>query len=118
MNAAFSCSLMVCRKHKPPFRVSNQYPWLRSNRGLTHDGLATFPVVPESSPGSAGTPGSTGTLRSCEDALIAAKGFVIEGELDKAGLAVNYLQERGYADPGFIQFCTAYKLCPAKPGSF
>ena len=77
-----------------------------------------FPVVPESSPDSAGSPGSIGALRSCEDALIAAKGFVIEGELDKAGLAVNYLNERGYADPDFIQFCTAYELCPAKPDSF
>ncbi len=82
------------------------------------DDLATFPVVPESSPGSAGAPGSNGALRSCENALIAAKGFVIEGQFDKAGLAVNYLNERGYADPDFIQFCTAYKLCPAKPGSF
>jgi hypothetical protein len=82
------------------------------------DGLATFPVVPEPSPGSAGAPVSIGALRSCEDALIAAKGFVIEGDLDKAGLTVNYLNERGYADPDFIQFCTAYKLCPTKSGSF
>ncbi len=82
------------------------------------DDLATFPVVPESSPGSAGAPGSIGTLRSCEDALTAAKAFVIDGELDKAGMEIDYLNEKGYAEPNFIQFCTAYELCPAKPGSF
>ena len=104
---------------KSPLDIENlkeiRFQWWEINGD---DGLAMFPVVPESSPDSAGSPGSIGALRSCEDALIAAKGFVIEGELDKAGLAVNYLNERGYADPDFIQFCTAYELCPAKPGSF
>jgi tetratricopeptide (TPR) repeat protein len=72
------------------------------------EGLAQFPVVIE--PG----PAVTDALRSCEDALISAKEFVIEGELDKAVLPVKYLQERGYADPAFIQFCTKYSLCPGE----
>lgn len=70
------------------------------------DSLAMFPKPPETNPGT------TGALMSCEDALINAKEYVIEGELDKAAVPVRYLQERGYADPAFIQFCTIYDLCP------
>lgn len=75
------------------------------------DSLAMFPKPPETNPGT------TGALMSCEDALINAKEYVIEGELDKAAVPVRYLQERGYADPAFIQFCTIYDLCPGKSGS-
>jgi tetratricopeptide (TPR) repeat protein len=62
-------------------------------------------------------PAAEGTLRSCEDALIAAKESVIAGEPDKALPAISYLQERGYAEPLFMQFCTKYGLCAGTPVS-
>lgn len=77
----------------------------------TDDGLAMFPEVPEIKTET------TASLRSCEDALLTAEEYVIEGDFDAAALSVKYLQERGYADPGFIQFCTRYALCPAQSGS-
>ncbi|MGA9575709.1 MAG: hypothetical protein WBS20_17340, partial [Lysobacterales bacterium] len=72
------------------------------------EGLAAFPVKP--APGSL----NTGGLISCEDALSTAKEFVIKGEPDRAVVSVRYLQERGYADPAFIRFCTKYGLCPGE----
>jgi len=62
-------------------------------------------------------PIAEGALRSCEDALIAAKESVIAGEPDKALPAVSYLQERGFAEPLFMQFCTKYGLCTGTPVS-
>jgi tetratricopeptide (TPR) repeat protein len=82
-----------------------RFQWWEMNG---EDGLAKFPV--KSEPG----PAVLGALRSCEDALISAKESVIEGDIDQAIAPVRYLQERGYADPAFIQFCTKYGLCPAK----
>jgi len=71
-------------------------------------GLENFPTVMEYGPTD------PGVLRSCEDALISAKEYVIEGDLEKAAQPVRYLQERGYADPEFVQFCTKYGLCQIK----
>lgn len=75
------------------------------------DGLANFPIVSEPAPAT------KGALRSCEDVQAMAKEFVIAGDLDQAIRQVTYLQDRGYADPAFIQFCTAYDLCAGKSDS-
>jgi len=72
------------------------------------DSLADFPA------GSEPEPVTTGALRSCEDAQATAKEFVIAGDLEQAVRQVAYLQDRGYAEPAFIQFCTAYDLCAGK----
>ncbi|MGB5488156.1 MAG: hypothetical protein WBN06_12245, partial [Lysobacterales bacterium] len=72
------------------------------------DSLADFPA------GSEPESVTTGALRSCEDAQATAKEFVIAGDLEQAVRQVAYLQDRGYAEPAFIQFCTAYDLCAGK----
>ena len=53
----------------------------------------------------------TGEFRSCVEADIAARMFIIEGNSSGAASQVKYLQERGYADPGFIRFCKKHELC-------
>jgi len=79
-----------------------RFQWWENNGG---EGLEKFPPVVESSSAS-------DVLRSCEDALITAKESVIEGDLDQAIPPVRYLQERDYAEPGFVAFCTKYRICP------
>lgn len=74
------------------------------------DGLSNFPLLSEPEPAT------TAVFRSCEDAQAMAKEFVIAGELDQALEPVAYLNERGYAEPSFIQFCTKYELCPGPSG--
>jgi hypothetical protein len=54
---------------------------------------------------------SDSKFRSCAEADIAARMYVIEGDSGKAAEQVKYLQERGYAEPGFIRFCTKHALC-------
>ena len=75
------------------------------------DGLTNISMVSEPAPAT------TGALRSCEDALASAKEFVIAGDHEQAVQPITYLQDRGYADPAFIQFCTVYDLCPGSSGS-
>ena len=53
-----------------------------------------------------------------EDGLATAKESVIAGDPDQALESVAYLQDRGYAEPSFIQFCTKYQLCPGKSEPF
>lgn len=72
-------------------------------------GLEEFPEAPQP------RPIADGELRSCEDALNTARTYVMEGDLAKAAAPVRYLQERGYAAPAFMQFCTKYALCSAPP---
>lgn len=72
-------------------------------------GLEKFPAVPES------RPIADEEMRSCEDALNAARTYVMEGNLADAAAPVHYLQERRYAAPAFIRFCKKYGLCNPAP---
>ena len=106
--------LLVNPAHSAPARLDRQqleelrFLWWEIN------GAADLAKIPR--PAQPG-PAAEGALRSCEDALIAAKESVIAGEPDKALPAVSYLQERGYAEPLFMQFCTKYGLCAGTPAA-
>jgi tetratricopeptide (TPR) repeat protein len=50
-------------------------------------------------------------FRSCMEADTAARIYVIDGDFANASSEIAYLESRGYADPGFIQFCEDNGLC-------
>jgi hypothetical protein len=50
-------------------------------------------------------------FRSCMEADTAARIYVIDGDFANASSEIAYLESRGYADPGFIQFCEDNRLC-------
>ena len=50
-------------------------------------------------------------IRSCDDAYAAAKLSLIRGEQALARKHTTYLLEKGYLEPGFVQFCKKYELC-------
>ena len=74
-------------------------------------GLENFPAVPGP------LPLAEGALVSCEDALNAARAYLMEGKPESAAVPVRYLRARGFADPAFTRFCTKYGLCNATPAS-
>ncbi len=53
----------------------------------------------------------TEEFRSCIEADMAARMYVIEDNKTSAAREVAYLESRGYADPGFIRFCEKHELC-------
>jgi len=83
-----------------------RFQWWEMNG---EEGLAQFLVDSEPAPAV------NGALRSCADALGSAKESIIEGDYERAVEPVRFLQERGYAEPAFIEFCTKYGLCPGQP---
>jgi tetratricopeptide (TPR) repeat protein len=54
---------------------------------------------------------SSNSFRSCMEADTAARIYVMEGDRASAASQVQYLQSRGYADPGFVRFCERFDLC-------
>ncbi len=67
--------------------------------------LGHFTVQSKSSPESAGK------FRSCTEADMAARTYIMEGNRDGAAREVAYLRSRGYAEPAFMRFCRKYDLC-------
>ena len=54
---------------------------------------------------------SSNSFRSCTEVDTAARIYVIEGDGANAASQVQYLESRGYADPGFIRSCEQSALC-------
>lgn len=52
-----------------------------------------------------------GQTQSCTEVDIAARMYVMEGDVSSAIEQVEYLRARKYADPGFVRFCKNYGLC-------
>jgi hypothetical protein len=48
---------------------------------------------------------------SCNDASLAAKLEIMRGNKNLARDYTSYLLERGFFEPGYVAFCTAYELC-------
>ena len=69
------------------------------------EGLDLF-AVPEEARGESDT-----NFRSCVETDIAARTYMVEDNSSNAAKQVKYLQGKGYAEPGFIRFCTKYALC-------
>lgn len=89
-------------QHSEQEKQNMRFQWWEMHGDEVAD---VFPDVPDFN--QAGT----GTHRSCEDAVIAAKLSVLKGDLDSAAEPVAYLQQRGYADPAYIRFCRKFDLC-------
>ncbi|MGB5291710.1 MAG: toll/interleukin-1 receptor domain-containing protein [Lysobacterales bacterium] len=51
------------------------------------------------------------SVRSCDLADLAARQALMRGGMDKARSYTDYLFSKGYKEPGFIRFCSAYGLC-------
>ncbi len=51
------------------------------------------------------------SVRSCDMADLAARQALMRGGMDKARSYTDYLFSKGYKEPGFIRFCSAYGLC-------
>ena len=64
-----------------------------------------FPAIPGFSQAIASE------YRSCTEADSAARMYVLKGETDNAAREVEYLRNRGYAEPSFIRFCQQHDLC-------
>jgi tetratricopeptide (TPR) repeat protein len=69
------------------------------------DDIDHFMIMPELKQAS------SNSFRSCMEADTAARIYVIEGDRASAATQVQYLQSRGYADPGFVRFCEQSDLC-------
>ena len=50
-------------------------------------------------------------VRSCDLADLAARQALMRGGMDEARSYTDYLFSKGYKEPGFIRFCSAYGLC-------
>jgi len=82
--------------------LRTKYLWWDQNGP---EGLDFFAV-----PDGAGVEADT-NLRSCAEADVAARIYVVEENASSAAKQVKYLQERGYAEPGFMRFCKKHALC-------
>jgi len=92
----------------PEFAVSRQrlvyaaFQYWQQNKVLPGDGvmekLEGYLTQPEE-------------VRSCADADAAARLSLIRGNREQAQGYTSYLLNRGYFEPGFIQFCRKHKLC-------
>lgn len=82
--------------------IKTRYQWWQLSG---NDNFDRFPPLPELNQ----TP--NGESRSCVEADSAARMFVIEKDRESALKEVAYLQSKGYADPGFINFCKRHDLC-------
>jgi len=83
-----------------------RYQWWEQNG---EEGPDSFAIQIESSQESAGE------FRSCDEADIAARLYIIEGDYDNAAVQVAYLQGKGYAEPAFMRFCNRHELCASLP---
>jgi tetratricopeptide (TPR) repeat protein len=54
---------------------------------------------------------SSGRIRACFDASIAARQAIMLGDTGQARQLTDYLLEHGYRDTGFIRVCKKYSLC-------
>jgi len=81
--------------------VNSRYQWWQ----FTGEGFGDLPPFP-------GFDQSVnGEFRSCTDADSAARMYVLEGDNEAAARQVEYLKEKGYADPAFVRFCKKHGLC-------
>ena len=55
---------------------------------------------------------TSGSIRACLDASMAARKAIMFGVTDRAVELTNYLMERGYADVTFTRVCKTHSLCP------
>ena len=81
--------------------VDSRYLWWQLN-GNEFDSLPPLPVFDQ----SAGS-----DFQTCAAAESAARMYVLEGDSESAARQVNYLRERGYANPTFMRFCKNHGLC-------
>lgn len=58
-----------------------------------------------------GNPPQSDEIRSCDDAHAAARLALIREDQALARKYTTYLLEKGYFEPGFVQFCKKYELC-------
>lgn len=49
--------------------------------------------------------------RGCDEAAIAARLNVVQGDIESATEYTQYLLGKGYHDPAFMRFCGAWNLC-------
>lgn len=49
--------------------------------------------------------------KGCEDAAIAARLNIIEGDKAAASVYTEYLREKGFNEPGFVRFCRVHEIC-------
>jgi hypothetical protein len=82
--------------------VRARYQWWQLHG---EDFFDRMPIAPELA--EAGS----NEFRSCMEADTAARIYVIDGDFANASSEIAYLESRGYADPGFIQFCKDNGLC-------
>ena len=57
---------------------------------------------------------TSGSIRACFDASMAARKAIMFGVTDRAVELTNYLIERGYAEVTFARVCEKYSLCPER----
>lgn len=81
--------------------VNIRYQWWQLN-GNKFDDLPPVPGFDQL---------DTSEFRSCSLADSAARMHVLEEDRKGAARQVDYLEERGYADPAFIRFCKKHELC-------
>jgi tetratricopeptide (TPR) repeat protein len=82
--------------------VEMQFQWWEIHGSAGGDG---FPAIPDII-----HPGEE-ILSSCEDLVNQAKLAVIRGDREGAAQAIGHLQQKGFAEPGFIRFCRKYGFC-------
>jgi len=79
-----------------------RYQWWASN---DQDGLAAFSIPDQSDQTM------SSHFQSCTESDYQARMSLLDGDRGNAVELVTFLLGKGYADPGFKKFCTAYELC-------
>lgn len=82
--------------------LTARFLWWEFHGEDIHDRTPGFPDA---------NPTTNGGSQSCKEADIAARMYVMAGDRSNALKRVNYLHERGYADPAFVRFCKKHGLC-------
>jgi len=54
------------------------------------------------------------SVKGCDDASLAARLAVMNGNMEQARSYNAYLLGRGYFEPEYVRFCTRYRLCPVE----
>lgn len=55
---------------------------------------------------------NVGRTRACLDADMAVRQAIMQGNMTRAEEMTTYLLSHGYREPGFVQICTSYSICP------
>jgi len=82
--------------------VRTRYQWWQLSGNTNFEDFPTLPDFGQT---------ASSEYRSCTEADSAARGYILKGETVNAVREVEYLRSRGYAEPGFMQFCEQNDLC-------